>query len=58
MAEKGNLEDIVKPEELLLANTIEHEALVNILVKKRLISKNELLEEIKQVKKEIYSKLG
>ena len=58
MAEKGNLEDLVKPEELLIANTIEHEALVNILVKKGLVEKDELLEEIKKVKKEIYSKLG
>jgi len=58
MGEKGNLEDLVKPEELLLANTIEHEALVNILVKKGLIDKDDLLDEIKKVKKEIYSKLG
>jgi len=58
MAEKGNLEDIVKPEELLIANTIEHEALVNILLKKGLIDKDDLLEEIKKVKKAIYAKLG
>ena len=41
--------DTVSYEELLINNTIEQEALVNLLVKKGLITHAELLEEIKRI---------
>jgi hypothetical protein len=54
ISEKIDPEEIVSLEEVPLANTIEQEALVNILIKKGLINKKELLEEIKRLKKEYY----
>lgn len=54
MAQKLDPKDIVSVEEVLLAQAIEQEALVNLLVKKGIISKEELLEEIKRLKKKYY----
>ncbi len=52
MAEKLDPKEIVTFEELLKANTITQEALINILVKKGIITKKELIEEIKRLKVE------
>ena len=41
--------EITTFEELLMSNTIEQEALVNLLVKKGIITHKELLEEIKKI---------
>ena len=50
MAEKlEGGEEIVSLEELLMSNTIEQEALVNLLVRKGIISRQELLEEMKKM---------
>ncbi len=49
MSEKLDPKEMVTFEELLMSNTIEQEAIVNLLVKKGIITKKELLEEIKQV---------
>jgi len=49
MAHKLDKKEIVSFEEVFISNVIEQEALVNLLVKKGLISKEELLEEIKKV---------
>ncbi len=54
MAQKLDPKDIVSLEEVALAQAIEQEALVNILEKKGLIDKEELLEEIKRLKKKYY----
>ncbi len=50
MSEKLDPKELVTFEELLMSNTIEQEALVNLLVKKGLITEQELLEELKIVK--------
>ena len=49
MAEKLDNKETVSFEELLMSNTIEQEALVNLLVKKGIITRQELLEEIGRV---------
>ncbi len=48
MAEKLDPKEIVSLEEVALAQAIEQEALVNMLEKKGIINKEELLEEIKR----------
>ena len=50
MAEKLDRQETVSFEELLVGNTITQEALINLLEKKGLINKHELLEEIKRLK--------
>ncbi len=50
MAEKLDPRETVSFEELLLSNVIEQEALVNLLEKKGMITKAELLEEIKRLR--------
>lgn len=50
MAEKLDPKEIVTFEELLVSNTIEQEALVNLLEKKGILTKPELLEEIKKLR--------
>ena len=52
MAEKLDPREVVTFEELLMSNTITQEALINLLEKKGLIKKQDLLEEIKRLKKE------
>jgi hypothetical protein len=49
-ATKLDPKGIVSFEELLASNVIEKEALVNLLEKKGIISKAELLEEIKIIR--------
>lgn len=51
MAEKLDIKETVTFEELLMSNTFTQEALVNLLKKKGIITKRELLEEIKLLKK-------
>ena len=55
MGKKLDAREVVSIEEVILAQAIEQEALVNILVKKGLIDRNKLLDEIK-VLKEMYMK--
>ena len=54
MAEKLDPKDIVSLEEVALAQAIEQEALVNLLVEKGLIDKDDLIEEIKSLKAKYY----
>jgi hypothetical protein len=52
MADKLDPKEIVTFEELLMSNIYTQEALVNLLDKKGIIDKKDLLEEIKRLKKE------
>jgi hypothetical protein len=49
MAEQLDPKEIVTVEELLMTEVIQSEALMNLLDRKGIISKNELLEEMKLV---------
>ena len=49
MAEKLNSKEIVDFKELLMSEVIQSEALINLLDKKGLVSKQELLKEMKRV---------
>ena len=50
MAKKLDPKEIVSFEELLVSNVIEQDALVNLLERKGIIKKAELLEEIKKLR--------
>jgi hypothetical protein len=50
MAEKLERKEMVTFEELLMSNVIEQEALINLLEKKGIITKTELLEEIERLR--------
>jgi hypothetical protein len=50
MAEKLDLKEMVTLEELILSNVYTQEALITLLVKKGLITNEELIEEIKRLK--------
>ena len=45
-------EEIVSIEELTISNMYEIEALIEVLVRKGLIAKEEILQEIKRMKRE------
>jgi len=49
MAEKLDSKEIVEFKELLMSEVIQSEALINLLDKSGVISKKELLEEMKRV---------
>jgi hypothetical protein len=49
MAEKLDQRETVDLGELLISEVIQSEALINLLERKGIVSKQELLEEIKQV---------
>ena len=49
MAKKLDQEQIVDFKELLMSEVIQSEALINLLDKKGLVSKQELLKEMKKV---------
>ena len=49
MANKLDPKEIVDFKELLMSEVIQSEALINLLDKKGIISKQELLEEMKRV---------
>jgi hypothetical protein len=51
MTEKIDPKETVTFEELLMSNVYTQEALINLLEKKGIIDKQELLEEIKRLKK-------
>ena len=50
MAEKLDPEELVSFEKLLMSEVIQSDALINLLDRKGIISKQELLEEMKRVK--------
>jgi hypothetical protein len=50
MAEILDPKEIVDFKELLMSEVIQSEALINLLEKKGIISKQELLEEMKRIK--------
>jgi len=50
MAEKLDSKEMVTDEELLMSEVIQSEALINLLDKKGIINKQEMLEEMKRVK--------
>lgn len=50
MAEKLDPKELVTFGELLMSNTIEQEALVNLLEKRGIVTKAELLEEMKRLR--------
>ena len=49
MAEELDPKELVSSEELLMSEVIQSEALINLLDRKGIISKRELLEEMKRV---------
>ena len=49
MADILDPKEIISAEELLMSEVIQSEALINLLDKKGIISKQELLEEMKRV---------
>jgi len=53
MAEKLDPKELVDFKELLLSNIYEQEALVTLLEKKRVITKAELLEEIRKLRQKM-----
>ena len=50
MAQKLDLKEMVTLEELIMSNVFTQEALINLLVKKGLITNEELIKEIKNLK--------
>jgi hypothetical protein len=50
MAKKLDTKEIVSAEEFLMSEVIQSETLINLLDKKGIVSKQELLEEMKRVK--------
>jgi len=50
MAEQFDPSEIVDLRELLMSEVIQSEALINLLEKKGIITKSELIEEIKRLK--------
>ena len=50
MAEKLDPKELVNFKELLMSEVIQSEALINLLDKKGIISKQELLDEMKRVR--------
>jgi len=53
MAEKLDPKEVVDFKELLMSNVYEQEALVNLLEKKGVITKAELLEEIRKLQQKM-----
>jgi hypothetical protein len=53
MAEKLDNKEIVDFKELLMSEVIQSEAIINLLDKKGIISKRELLEEMKNVQEKM-----
>ena len=49
MAKKLDPKETVDFKDLLVSEIIQHEALINLLDKKGIISKKELLEEVKKI---------
>ena len=53
MAEKLDPKELVSFKELLMSEVIQSEAIINLLDKKGIISKRELLEEMKNVQEKM-----
>jgi len=53
MAKAMKKDATVSLEELVVSNVYTQEALINVLVKKGLLSKEEIMDEIKRLKAEI-----
>ncbi len=49
MTEKPDNKETMSFEELLMSNTLEQEALINLLLKKGLITRQEMMEEIRNL---------
>ena len=58
MAQKLDSKETVSWEEISYSNMMEQEALLRILVKKGIVTKEEFLEEIKQLQIELAAKRG
>ena len=58
MAEKLDQKEIVSLEELAHSNMMEQEAMMRLLMKKGIISKEEFLDELKLVAKEMEEHQG
>ena len=58
MAERIEEKEMVTLEEILMNNVLEQEALVNLLEKKGIITRAELLEEIKRLRERQIIKEG
>lgn len=58
MAERGDPKQLVTFEELLRTCLYEQEALRRVLVRKGLVSNEEVLEEVKVVRRELEGKRG
>ncbi|MGH7381601.1 MAG: hypothetical protein ACREKR_05145 [Candidatus Methylomirabilales bacterium] len=56
MGEKADLRNVASFEELLRACLYEQEALRRVLVRKGLVSNEEVLEEVKTVRRELEGK--
>jgi len=52
MAQKLNDKDLVNFKELLMANSIQVDALAQLLIEKRLISQEEFFKKLKEVQSE------
>ena len=51
MGNKLDWKEIATFEEVLIANAFQQEAIINVLVRKGLLSRNEVMEEILELKK-------
>ncbi len=58
MAHKIDPEEIVTLEEIAYSNRMEQEAMLRLLMKKGIISREEFLDELKLVAKEMEEKQG
>jgi hypothetical protein len=58
MAQKLDPKEIVSLEELAYSNMMEQEAMMRLLMKKGIISKEEFLDELRLVAKEMEEKQG
>ena len=52
MTEERNRSEAESLEELLISSLLEQEALINVLLKKGIITPSELVEEIKKLQRE------
>lgn len=52
MSKKLDQKEVVSLEEVVISNVFTQEAMINILVKKGLISKSELMEEIDRMRRQ------
>jgi len=56
VAEKLDLKELVDFKELMVANSIQVDALAQLLIEKGIIAKDEYLEKLKQVQAEYQSR--